>query len=67
MLYQRFYPLKGESNGNSETFVKYLYPSEKEAEPIMGSNISAAQLQGYFMQYKFDENEAIKNVHELTK
>ena len=29
--------------------------------------ISAAQLQGYFMQHKFDENQAIKNVHQLRK
>ena len=67
MLYERFYPLKNESNGNSEKFVQYLYQSEKESKPGKRSNISAAQLQGYFMQYKFDENEAIKNVHELIK
>ena len=61
MLYERFYPSNDRITGNSEQFVHNLYQMDKELE------ISAAQLQGYFMQHKFDENKAIKNVNQLRK
>ena len=61
MLYERFYPSNDRITGNSEKFVHNLYQMDKELE------ISAAQLQGYFMQHKFDENQAIKNVNQLRK
>ena len=66
MLYERFYPSKDSSNENSQEFINCLYPKSNEIHKET-FNISAAQLQGYFMQYKFDENEAINNVHELIK
>ena len=67
MLYERFYPSKSESNQNSQKFVDLLFHNITEREPNTANEISAAQLQGYFMQYKFDENEAIRNVDEISK
>jgi chaperone BCS1 len=65
LLYERFYPSITESTqDNSKKFIHGLYFME-ENEPPKYLQISAAQLQGYFMQYKFDENEAIRSVHEL--
>ena len=52
--------------GNSEKFVRNLYQMDKE-EMFKELEISAAQLQGYFMQHKFDQNQAIKNVNQLRK
>ena len=64
LLYERFYPSTGITKDNAEKFVNSLYlPDENDYNKEL--QISAAQLQGYFMQYKFGPNEAIKNVHEL--
>ena len=67
MLYERFYPSKSESNQNSQKFVDLLFHNINERESNTANRITAAQLQGYFMQYKFDENEAIRNVDEIIK
>ena len=66
MLYERFYPSNDRRTGNSEQFVSNLYQMDKNEE-FKELEISAAQLQGYFMQHKFDENKAIKNVNQLRK
>ena len=49
MLYERFYPSKDSSNENSQEFINCLYPKSNEIHKET-FNISAAQLQGYFMQ-----------------
>ena len=67
ILYERFYPSKEKSNRNSQKFVDDLFSNIKQTDSNAECKISAAQLQGYFMQYKFDENEAITNSHELMR
>ena len=64
MLYQRFYPSTDLTMDNAEKFVRTVYMKDGN-EPYNGVQISAAQLQGYFMQHKFDGNEALNNVGEL--
>ena len=63
-LYQRFYPATKLTMDNAEKFVRNVYMKDGN-EPVKEIQISAAQLQGYFMQHKFDGNEAINNVSEL--
>ena len=65
LLYERFYPsTTEETKANSQTFIRGLYFKDgNESHKYL--KISAAQLQGYFMQYKFDENGAITGVHDL--
>ena len=67
MLFERFYPSNDIRTGNSEKFVYNLYHQVDKNEEFKELEISAAQLQGYFMQHKFDENQAIKNVNQLRK
>ena len=64
MLYQRFYPSTDLTMDNAEKFVHKVFMKDGN-EPHKEVQISAAQLQGYFMQHKFDGNEAILNVGEL--
>ena len=65
LLYERFYPSTTEATkNNSQKFIDGLYGMD-ESQPHKYLQISAAQLQGYFMQYKFDENIAITSLHEL--
>ena len=67
MLYERFYPSKDKLNRNSQKFVEDLFSKILQNDSNARCKISAAQLQGYFMQYKFDENEAMRNSYELIK
>ena len=62
-----FYPSKDQLNRNSQKFVDDLFSKILQNDSNARCKISAAQLQGYFMQYKFDENEAMRNSYELIK
>ena len=64
LLYERFYPTTELTKDNSEKFVAGIYSNDKK-EKLHEPQISAAQLQGYFMQHKFNEIEAIQNSQTL--
>ena len=64
LLYERFYPTAELTKDNSEKFVAGIYSNDKQ-EKLHEPKISAAQLQGYFMQHKFNEIEAIKSSQTL--
>lgn len=55
-MFQRFYPEEPESRANE--FAQKVTTHAK--------NISAAQVQGFFMFYKDNAQDAIDNVHNIV-
>ena len=66
MFYKRFYP-SSSGTEEAENFAQKLFSEADDKDQTNGEDlkISAAQLQGHFMHYKFDGIKAAKNVGSL--